>query len=61
MHIRDTWMVDHAGRVIAVWDGRIHGGTFATVKYARAQAIPLLQIDPQRRCITDKQGLTLQL
>lgn len=53
MHVRDTWMVDHTSRVIAIWDGRTNGGTYATVKYARAEGLPLLQLDPLQRRVVD--------
>jgi uncharacterized phage-like protein YoqJ len=59
MHVRDKWMVDHASRVIAVWDGRTNGGTFATVKYTRAQRIPLLQLDPLQRRTVEASALPL--
>lgn len=32
---RDKKMVDDSNRVLAWYDGRLHGGTFYTVKYAR--------------------------
>jgi uncharacterized phage-like protein YoqJ len=59
MHVRDKWMVDHASRVIAVWDGRTNGGTFATVKYARAEGLPLLQLDPLQHRMVDMLELPL--
>jgi hypothetical protein len=46
-------MVDHARRLLAVWDGRTSGGTFATVAYARTKGLPLLQIDPLQRRVVD--------
>ena len=33
-HARDEWMVDHAARVIAVFNGT-HGGTEFTINYAK--------------------------
>lgn len=33
-HIRDRYMVDHAEKTIAFWDGIKKGGTFNTKKYA---------------------------
>jgi uncharacterized phage-like protein YoqJ len=59
MHVRDKWMVDHASGVIAVWDGRTNGGTFATVKYARTEGLPLLQIDPLQRRLVDMSEIPL--
>jgi uncharacterized phage-like protein YoqJ len=32
---RNMYMVDKSGRVIAVYDGRLHGGTEFTIRYAR--------------------------
>ena len=37
---RNEWMVDHAARVIAVYNGT-SGGTRNTIEYARAQGVPL--------------------
>ena len=36
-HARNRWMVDRSGLVIAVYDGRGHGGTFRTVQYAETR------------------------
>ena len=32
---RNRWMVDHAERVLAVWNGSVHSGTAQTVRYAQ--------------------------
>lgn len=32
---RNRWMVDHAGRVLAVWNGGRRSGTAQTVRYAQ--------------------------
>lgn len=40
-HARNRWMVDRSGLVIAVYDGRGHGGTFRTVQYAQARGAPI--------------------
>ena len=37
------WMVDHAGRVIAVFNGE-KGGTKNTIDYAERQNIPVIYI-----------------
>jgi uncharacterized phage-like protein YoqJ len=34
MKMRNQWMVNNCGRLIAVWDGRTRGGTFNTIAYA---------------------------
>jgi uncharacterized phage-like protein YoqJ len=33
-HIRNQWMVDHCDELIAWWDGRETGGTYAAIQYA---------------------------
>lgn len=40
---RNEWMVDHAARVIAVWNGQ-PSGTGNTVEYARVQGVPTVII-----------------
>lgn len=39
--VRNHYMVNHSQRVIAVYDGRSSGGTAATVRYARANGVPV--------------------
>lgn len=41
--IRNRWMVDHASRVIAVYNGA-EGGTRNTVEYAGLRGIPVIKI-----------------
>lgn len=41
---RNEWMVDHAARVIAVWNGQ-PSGTKNTIDYARKQTIPTVFIN----------------
>ena len=41
--IRNEWMVDHANRVIAVFNGE-KGGTKNTIEYARARAVAISEI-----------------
>lgn len=38
---RNTFMVDHAQEVIAVWNGKETGGTYACQKYAREVGVPV--------------------
>ena len=45
-HARNRWMVDNAQAVVAVLDNRQHGGTFATVRYAKQQGLPVYRINP---------------
>lgn len=40
---RNKWMVDHAARVIAVWDGQ-PSGTKNTIDYARRMGIPVVAV-----------------
>jgi hypothetical protein len=43
------WVVDHADRLVAVWDGRPargRGGTAEIVAYARARGVPVTVIWP---------------
>lgn len=45
MQKRNEYMVDHADKVIAVWDGS-KGGTYNCVKYAEMQNKEIIRIDP---------------
>ena len=38
--VRNEWMVNHAARVIAVYNGT-GGGTHNTIEYAKTQGVPL--------------------
>lgn len=46
MQKRNEYMVDHADKVIAVWDGS-KGGTYNCVKYAEKQGKEIIRIDPR--------------
>ena len=46
MQKRNEYMVDHADKVIAVWDGS-KGGTYNCVKYAEKQNKEIIRIDPK--------------
>ena len=35
MHARNEYMVDRSDAVLAVWNGKEEGGTYATMRYAR--------------------------
>ena len=41
---RDEFMVDNASYLIAYYDGREKGGTYYTVKKARARSIPIINV-----------------
>jgi uncharacterized phage-like protein YoqJ len=45
--IRNEWMVDHSGLVIAVYTGEA-GGTRNTLKYARKKNVPCRIIEPEK-------------
>lgn len=46
MQKRNEYMVDHADKVIAVWDGS-KGGTYNCVKYAEKQDKEIIVINPK--------------
>lgn len=41
MQVRNQWMVDRAGKVVALWNGS-PGGTANCVEYARRKGVPVL-------------------
>lgn len=43
---RNRYLVDHAGTLLAVYNGERRGGTAATVRYARKKGRGLIVIDP---------------
>lgn len=43
---RNRYLVDHAGTLMAVYNGERRGGTAATVRYARKNGRDLIVIDP---------------
>lgn len=43
---RNRWMVDHAGVLLAVYDGVSGGGTAATVRYAQGKRREIWLLDP---------------
>ncbi len=46
-HLRDEWMVDHAAKVIAVFNGA-HGGTEYTLRYAKKRGREIILINDVR-------------
>lgn len=42
---RNKWMLKHSSRLIAVWDGRLTGGTYQTIKLAEKLGIDTRTID----------------
>lgn len=49
---RNHWMVDHAGFVLAVYDGSYRGGTAATVRYAQKNDRRMIRIHPVSFAVT---------
>ena len=51
MHARNRWMLDHVahgdGVIVAVWDGRRRGGTWAAVDGALKRGRKVLVVDPK--------------
>lgn len=45
--VRNRYMVDHADRIVAVYDGRDKGGTAYTVEYARKKGKEIVIINPK--------------
>lgn len=50
-HTRNEFIVDSVKKMIAVWDGKPYGGTYACVMYAWQKAVPVLRIDPEERTL----------
>lgn len=46
MQKRNEWMVDHANRVLAVWDGARKGGTWNCISYAQKQGRQITVLNP---------------
>lgn len=46
MFARNRWLVDHAGSLLAVYDGVPRGGTAYTVRYAAEQGCQITTIHP---------------
>lgn len=48
---RNIWMVDHADVVLAVWDGRNKGGTYACIQYALKEGKAIYRINPVKELV----------
>lgn len=46
-HARNHYMIDRASVVLALWDGRKQGGTWAAIKYAVKSQKLVIRIDPR--------------
>lgn len=53
---RNRYLVDHAGTLLAVYNGERRGGTAATVRYARKMGRRLLVIDPGSLQVFEQQN-----
>ena len=49
---RNRYMVDHAGTLLAVYNGEYRGGTAATIRYARKLDRKIIIIDPATAAVT---------
>jgi len=47
MQVRNQWMVDRADTVLAIWSGKMSGGTYNCIEYARGQGKRIDCINPQ--------------
>lgn len=45
MEVRNRWMIDRSGLVIAAWDDQPTGGTYRAMEYARKQSRDIWTID----------------
>lgn len=48
-HIRNKKMVDMGPVLVALWDGRKTGGTWATIEYARRRGKKIITFGPERK------------
>ncbi|MCK4787783.1 MAG: DUF1273 family protein [Desulfobacteraceae bacterium] len=46
LFIRNEWMVQHSHLIIAIWDGRKSGGTYACMNYAKSLNRRVITINP---------------
>jgi uncharacterized phage-like protein YoqJ len=52
MQVRNQYMLDHSDVCIAIYDGRITGGTAGTVRMARKRNLSIIQVNPKTLQIT---------
>ncbi|MEH2212916.1 SLOG family protein [Nostoc sp.] len=52
MQARNQWMVKHSDICLAVYDGRLTGGTALSVNMAIAHNLPIIQLNPKTLEIT---------
>lgn len=46
IHKRNRWLVDEHDAIMALYDGRKSGGTYATLQYAKRKGKPILWLNP---------------
>jgi len=42
--LRNKWMIDRCTDVVALYDGRLYGGTYNCIKYAKKCDIPIINL-----------------
>lgn len=55
-HARNTFMVDRAERVLAIWNGQEHGGTYHAISYALMRGKVIIRIDPRTQEVSIYEG-----
>jgi uncharacterized phage-like protein YoqJ len=62
MHIRNQYMIDHSESCIAIYDGRLLGGTANTIRLAKSKSLELILVNPSTMKISrNKKPLQLDL
>jgi len=44
MDLRNRWMVDRAGAMLALWNGDLVGGTANCIRYAESRRVPVVNL-----------------
>ncbi|MEA5619934.1 SLOG family protein [Cronbergia sp. UHCC 0137] len=52
MHVRNRYMIDHSDVCIAIYDGKLTGGTANTYRLALKKKLPIIQINPSLRRVS---------
>lgn len=55
LHARNLWLLDYSDLVIAVWDGRETGGTWAAVKEALKRGRKIMVVNPHSGAVSISQ------
>jgi uncharacterized phage-like protein YoqJ len=51
MQIRNVYIVDNSDVMIAVWNGKEHGGTYNCLQYVKTKGKKLIVVDPNKALI----------